>query len=335
APQWRARGAVFSVPTDRCFQAEFVETAHLHVALMQKGCVPPAETPLAQSSSKGLFQGGLSSALKRGLREGAASIPIASFGAGLLGDAASERGEVVGSLKLPIGRRMACSGQDAGGRSFSEQDAGAGDAASWARLLEGGSNQREKGSLLIELAAQLPQPPASAAWESVVAAAPTAVTATPGAASEFRGSAPSALSAERLEAVPSGTCDPALHALTPRSDASESGASERTSCAASDSAASAERPGSTGSTALPRGQEPEDEFAASEGALSQGSSTKAMVEQLLLGREAPARPRASPAQWRSSAVDSGATESEAFSGGSCCSSELNIFNINHPASSSV
>ncbi|CAE8718183.1 unnamed protein product, partial [Polarella glacialis] len=267
--------------------AEFVETAHLHVALMQKGCVPPAETPLAQSSSKGLFQGGLSSALKRGLREGAASIPIASFGAGLLGDAASERGEVVGSLKLPIGRRMACSGQDAG----------AGDAASWARLLEGGSNQREKGSLLIELAAQLPQPPASAAWESVVAAAPTAVTATPGAASEFRGSAPSALSAERLEAVPSGTCDPALHALTPRSDASESGASERTSCAASDSAASAERPGSTGSTALPRGQEPEDEFAASEGALPQGSSTKAMVEQLLLGREAPARPRASPAQW--------------------------------------
>lgn len=151
APVWRARGAVFSVAADRCCQAEFVDSAHLHIALMQKGHVLPPDRP------GGAPGGAAASSAPRGL--GLLGIAAAVQGAAAawsLGVGGGDRGEVVGVIRMPVGKRLVRFG-DAGG-GF--------EGASWVHLVESGESHsssagssKVKGSLLLELAIARTQPP--------------------------------------------------------------------------------------------------------------------------------------------------------------------------------
>ncbi|CAK9012566.1 unnamed protein product [Durusdinium trenchii] len=134
APQWKAREALFAVPMERCFEATFVDSAHLQIALMQKGHASPQERPnksmAQQVGSLGFsaLQGGLSA-----LR--VESFPLGSA-VNLGFERQSQGGEMIGILKIPVGRRLAC-GQ------------GGNDGAQWVQLQK---NETVKGSLLLELA---------------------------------------------------------------------------------------------------------------------------------------------------------------------------------------
>lgn len=145
APQWRARECVFCVPVERSFQAEFVDTAHLHIALMQKGHSVPSADGQPKPPTKGGSTSTWTTAFKRAdltavLREGPSlAWPLG----GVLADASNERGEVIGILKMPIGRRVAVMAPSSGL---------SGEEASWLQLSDPSNEGKTKGSLLLELA---------------------------------------------------------------------------------------------------------------------------------------------------------------------------------------
>eukprot|EP00931_Biecheleriopsis_adriatica_P085089 TRINITY_DN5930_c0_g2_i1.p1 TRINITY_DN5930_c0_g2~~TRINITY_DN5930_c0_g2_i1.p1 ORF type:complete len:682 (-),score=181.29 TRINITY_DN5930_c0_g2_i1:36-2081(-) len=325
APQWGAREALFLVPTDRCFEAAFVDSAHLHVALMQRGHASPqerkaqAETPAA--SLKGAALGGLS-AFKRGdinaaraaFSKGAASIP---FGAPFADNSSAERGEMIGALKLPVGRRMACSEQD--------------DEARWIQLLEGGKegpHQKVKGSLLLEVSSlhvQPARPPAGADGQQQ-APAPLPTQWNP----ENAGS--SHATDKVSPRMPASSPSPGPHA----SSSVQGYASDSNSESGADSAASAGLGSTTSSSVAagkPRVTGDEEAWPPYSTFSPVSESMKAVVEQAFLdpeaskkvaGIEAPVR------QW----TPYGCSQkmpglSEAVDG-----SELNIFTINNPGTSS-
>lgn len=153
APQWRAREAVFTIPAERCFQAEFVDSAHLHMILMQKGFVQPQQTqppppplPPAEGANPTVLAAGWAAALKqRGLT---AALQTASTLQQHLAAPTPDRGEAVGALRLNVGKRLVCN------------STGTVEDANWVQLVENetgeigvaGQGQRIKGSLLLELA---------------------------------------------------------------------------------------------------------------------------------------------------------------------------------------
>mmetsp|Transcript_148465 Transcript_148465/g.377651 ORF Transcript_148465/g.377651 Transcript_148465/m.377651 type:complete len:792 (-) Transcript_148465:201-2576(-) len=205
APQWRAREATFAVPADRCFQAEFVDTAQLHIELMQRGFLPPhASSPPASNHSSAVPE---------------SPSPMGATGMPGLSGAAAALGSAGGSLTawgaaLRPSRGSAALSAALQGASTAIQTTsfawplagvggGAGSAAergdvmgilalsvgkrlvragtgndvvgdsSWVELREAGSpggGGKVKGSLLLELAAAHrnvgpPPPPPSTSWQ--------------------------------------------------------------------------------------------------------------------------------------------------------------------------
>lgn len=172
APQWKAREAVFAVPMERCFEATFVDSAHLHIALMQKGHTnsgsPERQKPVAGGGgiagvAPSTAMRGLSALRQSGLSalRIAEQLPVPTFplSTGFLGESAErQNGEMIGALKIPVGRHLAC-GQ------------GEFDGAQWVHLLPQKGEGHVKGSLLLELStgqpdtpeAPVPEPPPAAA----------------------------------------------------------------------------------------------------------------------------------------------------------------------------
>eukprot|EP00929_Paragymnodinium_shiwhaense_P097994 TRINITY_DN59558_c0_g1_i1.p1 TRINITY_DN59558_c0_g1~~TRINITY_DN59558_c0_g1_i1.p1 ORF type:complete len:845 (-),score=232.43 TRINITY_DN59558_c0_g1_i1:108-2642(-) len=163
APQWRARGAIFSVPEERGFQAEFVESAHLHIALWQKGAIQHAGVSKDAAPAAPAATGAAATGVNRGLGllrlqpkafadalQKTAAIANAGAIVGAIANAgAADRGELVGSLKVPVGRRLVGGKEDScGGADFSE-------GAAWLELVDSAdgdpANAKRKGSLLLEL----------------------------------------------------------------------------------------------------------------------------------------------------------------------------------------
>ena len=142
------------MPLERCFEASFVDSAHLQIALMQKGhSLPSTERPKAapmapmasiQSLGFSALQGGLSALRAEGF----------PLGAGVHLGYDRQGGETIGILKIPVGRRLAC-GQ------------GGNDGAQWVQLQK---DEAVKGSLLLELCTDEQLEPA-------VPAAPSSVPA--------------------------------------------------------------------------------------------------------------------------------------------------------------
>eukprot|EP00434_Breviolum_minutum_P040425 symbB.v1.2.035922.t1/scaffold4951.1/size34176/3 len=141
APQWKAREAVFAVPMERCFEATFVDSAHLHIALMQKGHAgtgsPERQRPSAgvppTTAMRGLSvlrQSGLS-ALRIAEQAAFPAFPLSP-------DLKRQNGEMIGALKIPVGRSLVC-GQ------------GEFDGAQWVHLLPQKGEGHVKGSLLLEI----------------------------------------------------------------------------------------------------------------------------------------------------------------------------------------
>ncbi|CAE7828479.1 HCN4 [Symbiodinium sp. CCMP2592] len=134
APQWKAREAIFRLLKSRCFEAEFVDSAHLHIALMQKGAEQPEKTTLAGAALGGFsaFKQGGFSALRSHAAASASALPLGGF--------QNERGDLVGSLNISVGRRLACAEEDGG--------------PIWLQLLDV-DGRNVKGQLLVDF----PQPP--------------------------------------------------------------------------------------------------------------------------------------------------------------------------------
>lgn len=134
APRWRAREAIFAVPAERGSQPDFIESAYLHIALMQRGAVSSSTgstgAVAAQAAHVGLGYLSLGAAL------GALQETTSAF----LGES-RDRGEAIGVLKLPVGKQLV------------RGDCGS-DGASWAHLHEEQSDGvgRLRGALLLELA---------------------------------------------------------------------------------------------------------------------------------------------------------------------------------------
>lgn len=150
APQWTCRQAIFTVPTERGLQPEFIGSAYLHIALMQRGHSAPAGSSFGGAGSAGgeASRGGLG-LLARGVVGALQETRSALLRGGT-------RGEVVGSLKLPVGAKLAC--------PASRGDSGTG-GASWVYLHEEstgslslGGATRVKGSLLLETTTALKAP---------------------------------------------------------------------------------------------------------------------------------------------------------------------------------
>ncbi|CAE7415089.1 Kcnh2 [Symbiodinium sp. CCMP2456] len=137
APQWKAREAIFRLPQSRCFEAEFVDSAHLHIALMQKGAEQPEKTTLAGAALGGIsaFKQGGFSALRSHAAASASALPLGGF--------QNERGDLVGSLKISVGRRLACAEEDGG--------------PTWLQLLDV-DGRNVKGQLLVDFPQSPPTP---------------------------------------------------------------------------------------------------------------------------------------------------------------------------------
>jgi len=305
APQWRARGAVFSVPADRCYQADFVDSAHLHIALMQRGHTVATERagpPQASARNLGwsaLKQKGLSVALQGA----SASIPLAWP----LGSPASDRGSVVGILRLPVGQRLAC-----------PDDVGSVEDPEWVRLVEysADGNERIKGSLLLELVAAYRAPPS-------LPSPPSLDAAGNGAGADVHAGA----SVGAAEGQPSSQADepasPARAEVSP-SEATSDSASE--SGLASDTASVSGAPSacSTHHTA-----DVEDERSTQVLPPPDLLSPRAVAELLASAMPGGAEPRSS--QWLPFGT---AARARPLVEGFEVDSGLNIFTINDPASAS-
>merc|ERR1719422_1416340 len=126
APQWRPRECFFVVPADMCFHAEFVDSANLHIALMQRGHEPAAGTQLGGVSLTAAFRG--------------ASSAISTLTQGGAGPAA-QRGEDVGVLVVSVGKLLVNGG---------------GLGPKWVELAD--SATKVKGSLMLQLIARHESP---------------------------------------------------------------------------------------------------------------------------------------------------------------------------------
>ncbi|CAK0847995.1 unnamed protein product [Prorocentrum cordatum] len=222
APQWKARETSFSVAAERCFQAEFVDSAYVNIDLYQRGhTVPGGPQPSADAVAPGGAAGPAGSrslnwsTLKpRGLALNSALQRASS----LLNGPTPDRGEVVGSLRLPVGKQLAC---------------GAQRPVEWAELLDAHEQPgrgRAKGSLLLDVAVAKPAPPAAARASSPEEPSPAARAA----GSESCGSCPSAptppRAAQRSLSPPCGSPED-----TTDDSASESGPGADAGCASTSS----------------------------------------------------------------------------------------------------
>jgi len=177
APSWRPREAIFCVPAERCFSAEFVDSAHLHIALMQKEHALPvgevAPPPAAPPRRFGLLN--LNSALRPEGLAAALSGAVAAV-QGLAADAVPDRGECLGTLRLPVGMRL-----------VSPDATGGMEGLTWVKLVEpGDGGQKAKGSLLLELKTAhnhltVPMPQVPRAMPSTVAEPPQSPSSGSGA----------------------------------------------------------------------------------------------------------------------------------------------------------
>lgn len=159
ALQWIARAATFQVPAERCFEAEFVDSAHLHVDLEQRGhaqhvpqsqiLVPsqrhgPSVSAAASACVAGFeFPGMWGAAALRLQQQASTVLTTTTTLAQQLGSVAglADRAEVVGSVVIPVGKRLI----------RAQVVPSAGDAT-WVEL---GSGEPRVGSLLMELRTHL------------------------------------------------------------------------------------------------------------------------------------------------------------------------------------
>lgn len=136
APIWRAREAIWAIPAERCFQAEFVDSAYLCLVMKQRGHSKPSEKTPAPLAAEGLSWSSFAAVLK-----GASET---------LSGAVTDDSEIIGTLRLPLGKRLVCSG-----------DPGGMEGAQWAQIYDEEDTRRIKGSLLLEFVTvhNLAQPP--------------------------------------------------------------------------------------------------------------------------------------------------------------------------------
>lgn len=132
APQWKARGAIFSVSVAKCCDADFQDSAHLHVSLMQRGHAVPEKA--APAPAKGL----LASMKQKGKALQSASSTLAWP---LGSSQAAAKGEEVGALSLNVGKQLACA-----------DGALAEECSEWLQL-QTQEPGKGKGWLLLEIAA--------------------------------------------------------------------------------------------------------------------------------------------------------------------------------------
>jgi len=162
APIWKGREAEWNLPADVCYEAEFIDSASLMIELMQRGHETDGKAPPQAPAWPALGSQSFGAALQKSALGQRGLTAIRGGALAKLAGGLERAPDIIGTLRLPLGKRLVCPAEFMGG-----------EGAQWVQLLDGPDGS-VKGTLLLELIVVVSLNVGPASVVSQVATAPPA-----------------------------------------------------------------------------------------------------------------------------------------------------------------